>query len=354
MKRLLYLIIVSLTALQVGGQTCLVDKIDHSPIPFAQIVNEKGAVIGVTDVNGMFPKLTNVRTITVQHISYHTEKFTVAEIEKKKQVYLSPMAYEIGAANVWAQKVEYVRLKGYFRSYQLNDSCLKYYRDGIVEFHVSTKGKSGKRAVLEGRTLKNQQLIDRDKVRSNSVIDKYIMVPYLEDKTLIEEVKNHCLLVKEGAVSLLCANDTAIGIVKRDSLRGICRIEYDALALQKNRIGTLFGYTTRLDSYYQTESYQMNEEYQSYMDLINKKSYRKLFYKHKKDKREQQIEVIDELYIWEHEYVTKDEMKSNVKNQETAAALSADAPYWEKASIPAMSEYLKDMIENRLVLETEK
>ena len=31
---------------------------------------------------------------------------------------------------------KFVRLKGYFRSYQHNDSLLKYYVDGIVEYYI--------------------------------------------------------------------------------------------------------------------------------------------------------------------------------------------------------------------------
>ena len=59
--------------------------------------------------------------------------------------------------------------------------------------------------------------------------------------------------------------------------------------------------------------YIYNTDYQSYMDLINRKSYRKLFFSHKKDTKEQMIEIFDELYVLEHEYITKDEMKQYKK-----------------------------------------
>lgn len=54
-------------------------------------------------------------------------------------------------------------------------------------------------------------------------------------------------------------------------------MEYDVLATKGKKPKTLFGYTTRLENFYQTENYIYNSEYQSYMDLINRKSYRKLF-----------------------------------------------------------------------------
>ena len=36
---------------------------------------------------------------------------------------------------------KFVRLKGYFRSYQHNDSLLKYYEDGIVEYYINLKNE---------------------------------------------------------------------------------------------------------------------------------------------------------------------------------------------------------------------
>lgn len=97
-------------------------------------------------------------------------------------------------------------------------------------------------------------------------------------------------------------------------------MEYDVLATKKKTPKTLFGYTTRLENYYQTENYIYNPEYQSYMDLINRKNYRKLFFSHKKDIKEQMIEIIDELYVLEHEYITKDEMKQYKKTLKSKLA----------------------------------
>ena len=104
-----------------------------------------------------------------------------------------------------------------------------------------------------------------------------------------------------------------------DTAKKVFRVEYDALATRKKKSGTLFGYTTRLENYFQTEVYLFRDGYQSYMDLLNRKDYRKLFYKHKDDLREQLIEVTDELYVLSHEYLTSDEAKSRMAQLKSAA-----------------------------------
>ena len=120
--------------------------------------------------------------------------------------------------------------------------------------------------------------------------------------------------------SRLRLNEVVGGAIRIDTIQRVLRVEYDVLATKKKTPKTLFGYTTRLENYYQTENYIYNPEYQSYMDLINRKNYRKLFFSHKKDIKEQMIEIIDELYVLEHEYITKDEMKQYKKTLKSKLA----------------------------------
>lgn len=54
------------------------------------------------------------------------------------------------------------------------------------------------------------------------------------------------------------------------------------------------------------------------MDLINRKDYRKIFYKYKKDTTEQIVEGIDELYVLGAEYVSTQDMKGGVARLQTS------------------------------------
>ena len=109
--------------------------------------------------------------------------------------------------------------------------------------------------------------------------------------------------------SRLLLNEILGGAIRIDTIQKVLRVEYDVLATKGKKPKTLFDYTTRLENFYQTENYIYNSGYQSYMDLINRKGYRKLLFSHKKDSKEQMIEIFDELYVLEHKYITKDEMK---------------------------------------------
>ena len=187
---------------------------------------------------------------------------------------------------------------------------MKYFRDGYLDFFIDTKHKDAEKLVIEIRNFQNDSLIDKDKERANTLVDKYIYTPNLDGLTLMETLKKEGWKYNTDSIdSRLLLNEILGGAIRIDTIQKVLRVEYDVLATKGKKPKTLFDYTTRLENFYQTENYIYNSGYQSYMDLINRKGYRKLFFSHKKDPKEQMIEIFDELYVLEHKYITKDEMK---------------------------------------------
>lgn len=314
MKFRIFTILLLFVSLNVSGQAVLLDKTTGQCISFAQILNNKGAVIGTTDIEGNLPQDLNDEVVTIQHIAYNPENVKSSLFKKDTPIYLTPIEYQLDAVTVTAKNREYIHLRTYFRSYQLNDSCMKYFRDGYLDFFIDTKHKDAEKLVIKIRNFQNDSLIGKDKERANTLVDKYIYTPNLDGLTLMETLKKEGWKYNSDSIdSRLLLNETVGGAIRMDTIQKVLRVEYDVLATKGKKPKTLFGYTTHLESFYQTENYIYNSEYQSYMDLINRKSYRKLFFSHKKDPKEQMIEIFDELYVLEHKYITKDEMKQYKK-----------------------------------------
>ena len=308
------LFLLLFVSLDVSGQAILLDKTTGQRISYAQILNNKGAVVGTTDIDGNLPQDLNDEIVTIQHIAYNPESVKSSLFKEDTPIYLNPIEYQLNAVTVTVKNREYIHLKTYFRSYQLNDSCMKYFRDGYLDFFIDTKHKNAERLAIKIRNFQNDSLMDMDKERANTLVDKYIYTPGLDGLTLMETLKKEGWKFTADSIdSRLRLNEMVGGAIRIDTMQRVLRVEYDVLTTKKKTPKTLFGYTTRLENYYQTENYIYNPEYQSYMDLINRKSYRKLFFSHKKDAKEQMIEIFDELYVLDHEYITKDEMKQYKK-----------------------------------------
>ena len=300
--------------LNVLGQAVLLDKTTNQPISYAQILNNKGAVVGMTDIDGNLPQNLDDEIVTIQHFAYNPENVKSSQFKKGKSIFLSPIEYQLKEVTVTAKNTDYIYLRTYFRSYQLNDSCMKYFRDGFLDFFINIKHKDTERFVQKIRTFQNNELIEKDKKRTNTLVDKYIYTPYLDGLTLIESLKKEGWRYNADSIDCrLLLNEIVGGVTRLDTVQGVLRVEYDVLATKEKKPKTLFGYTTRLESFYQSENYIYKPGYQSYMDLINRKNYRKLFFSHKKDSKEQMIEIFDELYVLEHKYISKDELKQYKK-----------------------------------------
>ena len=280
MKFRIFTILLLFVSLNVSGQAVLLDKTTGQCISFAQILNNKGAVVGTTDIEGNLPQDLNDENVTIQHIAYNPKSVKSSLFKKDTPIYLTPIEYQLDAVTVTAKNREYIHLRTYFRSYQLNDSCMKYFRDGYLDFFIDTKHKDAEKLVIKIRNFQNDSLIDKDKERVNTLVDKYIYTPNLDGLTLMETLKKEGWKYNADSIdSQLRLNEMVGGAIRIDTIQKVLRVEYDILATKGKKPKTLFGYTTRLENYYQTENYIYNPKYLSYM------------------------------YVLEHKYITKDEMK---------------------------------------------
>lgn len=324
----------------------VVDETDGGIVPYARITNEKGVTIGFTDGHGAFPgKDIGEGKITVQHLAYLPKEVKGSQLGDGTLIRLTPRNYVLGEVKITPKDNDYIHLRTYFRSYQLNDSCLKYFKDGFADFFIKLKGKKVKRVVSQSRVLENERLMSEDKKRANMLVDKYITTPYLEKYTLLEGLKEDgCVCQPDSALAFLYRDGAKVGVIKEDTVNGVCAVTYDALENKGEKKGSLFGYTTRLVYNYQTEVYKDASEYKSYIDLICKRGYRKLFYKHKKDAKEQMIEVVDELYVLKGECVSADRMKelvSDLKSADSEESVGA-------LEIPPLSEHLTRVLKTEM------
>ncbi len=188
------------------------------------------------------------------------------------------------------------------------------------------------------RNLHNSRLVSEDKKRAFMVSDKGTFRPWPEEKTLIEQYRKKYQLKDSLGSQLVLLNQQTIGSIQTDSTRNICQIEINQLPTYKNLTHQLFGYT-QTDIYdHVVETYQISpEDYYSFKDLLFQKSDNSYLFSHKKDKQQQLIHVITELYITEKEYVEK---KQSIKPDSSTPKESAAAitDFCIRNKIPSLPE----------------
>lgn len=299
-------------SLHMAGQSRLIDGHDGRPIAFAQIVDERGLTIGLTDADGRLPHPLKGSRLTVRHLAYKTEELDASALQAGRDIRLTPLTRTLGEAVVGNKSCEYVYLRTYFRSYQLNDSCLKYYMDGYADFLIRLRNGKAKRYITGLRRLKHPGLTQSDRQRAASATDKFLTLPYFDD-TPLADCLSRCDQEKTGnGIRLIVQEGKAVGCITPDTSAHTLRIDYDVLGGVPHE-GRLFGYTTRLENHIKTETYSYDGTLPTCADLTGRRSYRKLQYSHKKDTCRQRVEVTDELFVLERRMLPAREAKSLAK-----------------------------------------
>lgn len=220
----------------------------------------------------------------------------------------------IQEVKITSQRPKYVRLKGYYRSYQTNDSVLKYYVDGIVEYYINLKNGKLDIKNFGSRHLRNNELISKERKRAFTLSDQATFRPWLEGTTYIEECKKRYELKDSIGKQLLLKDNHAFGFIKKDSLNKSCSIEVDKLPTYDKLTHSLFGFTQEIKKDHFTEAYQLtSDDYYSFKNLLFQKTDQSYTYWYKKDTHKQLIRVITELYITEQEYQDNKNSESNSK-----------------------------------------
>ena len=213
------------------------------------------------------------------------------------------VSHTLQDVNVTETRPHYVRMKGYYRSYQHNDSTLKYFVDGIVEYYINLKNGKVDLNKYARRNLRNNSLVSQDRKRAFSYNDQGTFRPWPEGKTFIELCRKQYALKDSLGMQYIMLGDKPIGRITKNNT---CQIEINLIPTYKNLTHNIFGFTQEdlKDDF--VESYQLSsEDYYSFKDLLSQKTDKSYLFSYKKDTHKQLIHVITELYITEKEYVTK-------------------------------------------------
>lgn len=222
---------------------------------------------------------------------------------------------------VSSQRPKFVRLKGYYRSYQHNDSLLKYYVDGIVEYYINLKNDRVDLRKYASRYLRNEELIENDKKRAFMLSDQATFRPWPEGTTFIEKCRKKYTIQDSANVGYIKKENQTIGRVITDSVNKSCMIEMDMIPTYDKLSHNIFGFTQEIVSDHFIEAYRLSDEdYYSFKNLLFQKTDQSYNYWYKKDTHKQLIHVVTELFITEQEYVNDKEKEDSKKLQPQEAA----------------------------------
>lgn len=278
-KEAIILFILMLFSVKTEAQMRLVDSETGCGVAYAQLYDQNGRIIGSTDVTGKLPKMAVNKIFSISHISYES-KDVCTDTLKGNNIYISPAKVCLNEVVVSAKMPRFLFLECYFRSLQYLDSCLEYYRDGIIVYRVDLKKNRIKHFILSSRYMKDENVFNKEK-NSGYMMSYTANLPILEERPL----KDRLLTLANGAY------------VKDTSKLGTLRIELNNLYPDSVKEYHLGNYNQQLRKSFSSEIYRLSNNY-SYSNLVSAKSYREIFLQ-KKNNNSKVFDQLEELYVTE-------------------------------------------------------
>lgn len=360
-----YLLLLVLTYQTVYSQIKIVDSQNGSPIAFAHVIL-KNAVIGTSsNLNGEivlkdFAKsnIDDSEILTIQHIAYDNFEITFGELKNNATIRLNERTILLNEVTVGSnQKTDYIVLKGFYRSYQLNNNTLKYYTDGIVEYFIPVKSNDFSFKLLEYRSFRNKKLLESKRNSSVSFEMVTAGVPYIEAGVLLNEIKSRYTINDLGDNKAILVSNTKIGYIQENLINKSLLISIDKIAPKPEKVYSFFGNTSRIQNILITENYKSTDfNLLSKDQLESRKEYRKLYFKSKKDIAEELIESVHEFYTFKVSYITKKQFKTIKTEKHTGLreSNSYSSEYWKEIvqlyHLPPLNSQIENELNNSLIM----
>lgn len=353
-----------LCSIKAHSQVKIIDEA-HNPIPYAYIISSRGVVEGISDLNGniAFDKNnTSVHerdSIEISHISYKRKKLIWNDFISKKQISLIENKLTLKDVIVRAKKTdEYLVLKGYFRSYQLNGKIPCAFMDGIVECFILVNKKSNRLRLhlIENRTFRNPDLYDLKLKRNGGTAGDRTGPSYIISKNILSELEGYRLIDSTDLdCKILYKNDT-IGKICNNVSQNQFKVVADVISPKRSYSRSLMDYHVKFVWHTVTEIYKKTAGtvWDNQSNLLTHIEYQNQMVSQGTKMKPVQVESIHEFYVLEKRYIQKSEIKNiNMSGFTGPRGTKLVSTFWEKLEeqgIPETPDYINKLLGKTLVM----
>jgi len=351
--------------LQAQAQIRITDQTDSQPVAFAHLLTDDGKLAATSDMNGVVDTtmlgktlLTGNNHISIQQIAYETLIVSSAELRNAHILGMKRRIISLPEVIIdrKSKEVQYIVLKGFFRSYHLENGTPKFYSDGIGEYYISTDGKDIKFKMREFRTFRNDSQIVKVKKRTFVVVIGMICIPQLnKGKNLSDQLgKNYSFIPTPSGADII-RDKVKAGFVRITPSTGSIQTNIDLLSPKKEKVFSLLNYIVRTVSNNHSEVFRTTDLNQlTYDNLESITNTADVYFKHKKDPVDVENTGLSEFYIYETTIIPKSSLKGiKFNGLGLRHTHSYTHEYWKELPmhhIPPLSKNIEEALGKILIM----
>ena len=362
MKKFYFLILLFLNCFVfVYSQHSIKDAISQESVPFVEIYSNVGNLIGSTDVDGLLSKdlehyilLSNAKNLTFVNSFYENKVVTIDDFNKNTVFTMNPIVNELKEVIVSNRKDEnqYLILKTYVRSLQINNDRVHYFMDGIVEYYISLKTGKVKLKFLSNRSFENKSIPQLKEKGISRVNFQIVGAPMLSE-LLDYNTLNKSYVLQKSTVHVTIKDK------EDNSLKGNLYLNPTGTSLalgiitvDKPKVMKGLGVENILNNY-TINSFFSNKEFEDigFDSLLYFKETRNYEIKAKKDEVTQKVDATHEVFVLGYLFSEKMDVKDLNSNYSLMHSSAYQDNYWEhvnNALFQPLPKTLEKYIEENL------
>jgi hypothetical protein len=330
------IILLLLSLSSIYSQHKIMETFSEKFVPFVEIYSEKGDLIGISDINGdisseLENKIDNSKAtnLTFVNSSYITSELSIEQFKNSPIISLNRIAIELDEVVIMKPKTyKYLKLKGYFRSLQINEDRPHYFIDGIAEIFISLKSGKIKMKIISNRSFENKSI--------NQLAKNFFFmvagVPTFNEFTSYKNLNKEYNLKKEDNLkTIILEKETNLEKGTLLTLENTSNLQLEIISELKPKIMKLFGMESHYNNYTINSIHEKNEnQIINLENIIYFKEIRSYNIKRKQKDKFQKVEATHEFYLLEKEYVNELELKQFDSFYTFKRPSKFDDKYWEK------------------------
>jgi hypothetical protein len=315
------------------------DALSLESISYVEIYSDGGNLIGITDVDGLLSKeleykiqSTNPKCLSFVNSFYESSVVSIDDFNNNAVFKMHPIVNplkEVVVSNK-KDKNEYLVLKTYVRSLQINNNRVHYFMDGIVEYYISLKSNKVKLKFLSNRSFENKSISQLKEKGFGKVYFQIVGAPMLSEILYYNKLNENYGL-KKSAVDIKINNkdDNSLkGSLYRSPNR-TC-LSLGIITEDKPKVMKGLGVENILNKYKINSLFSDKEfEYVGFDSLLYFKETRNYDIKAKKDKVTQKVDAIHEVFVISSRFSERIDANKLDSNYSLIHSSTYQDNYWE-------------------------
>lgn len=355
MKFFKFKLLLVLFSISGYAQIQIIDNETLKGISYVEVYSSNGDLIGLTDIDGFLEesilnqiKKSKVKMVSFNHLAFDELEISTKNLLNASKIKLIPTNFDIDEILIkgTSTKNKYIGIKGFFRSYQINNDGIKYYMDGEVIYYCPLNNKNK----IENHILSHRSFVEKSKKKNISSLILMVGPPRPDLRlTLNALLKKHNTIFVDSTTFKITQKLVDKGKIRINNPDHYTSIEVELVSKSNPKEYKLLGNHSILEyhngvAYYSvTDTSSLNNT-----NLLYHKEIRNLKFKRKKDKEFENIEAVHEFYV------TKIEFLPNLKKQKKSEDFSFKrnsnykGKYWEEFTTHKFFKQLPSVLEKAI------